>query len=442
MKSRFRDRASGITDNVLAGRSTAYQVTTGQYAYDITHIRSEPIGQPIFAEIERCWDELHPGPPYLKGGPLAIFKSVNPWHQVQGSAVHTRRVGSIQYTYSGGFLPSSFGTGSITKPDLQDVGISGIYGPNFGDPSSYGASAYNRFRPKTSGWDAATFLGELRELPKMLADNAKKFDKLFRGSGGKRSDLFMPKALAGNWLEYHFGWVPFVSDLNKMYNTYQNYDRILRRLRRQNDHWTRKGGTILSNYEVTDRVDLFSQDAPSVWPTPPTPLVNFPYPSRPNKWGNTYYETQTETEIWFRGSFKFHIPMFSGLGAARYSKLRAMQQVYGLRISPSVIWNLTPWSWLIDWFTNVGDVIDNVTAITLDRLVSRYAYIMGRSKQKRFNSSTIHFRDGSQNFLWCQQIDVKRRASASPFGFSLSPDDFSAKQWSILAALGLQQGRR
>jgi hypothetical protein len=34
---------------------------------------------------------------------------------------------------------------------------------------------------------------------------------------------------------------------------------------------------------------------------------------------------------------------------------KAARIVYGLELSPSNVWEAIPWSWLVDWFSNVGD---------------------------------------------------------------------------------------
>jgi len=439
-KTRLRTRATFAVSRTIG--VTEYSTkAAGVFFRSYSNYTATP-GSDV-TSMERTWDKLHPGPPFTSGGPFDCYKSTYPVDMVEGEAdyyfVHP---GGTTYRYRGGFLPAGFGTKPLSHNDCKNVGLIGPYDRDFGDNYSYGAAAWNKFRPKTSGFDAATALGELRELPGMLADAAKTFSKAFISMGGKKTDLFMPKSIAKEFLGYNFGWVPFVNDLRKLRKTYHAYDRILRRLRRQNNQWVRKGGIVLHTGEVTDRQDNFALDAPAIWPAPPTQLVRFPYSGRPNKWGNTTFETHHETDIWFEGSFKFHIPWMSGGGLPNWRTFQAHQQVYGLRISPSVVWNLTPWSWLADWFTNAGDIIDNVTAINADRLVARYAYIMGRSRVKRLNASTIHFKSGTVNCLWHQLIDVKRRQSASPFGFSLDTESFSKYQWSILAALGLSRGHR
>jgi hypothetical protein len=117
----------------------------------------------------------------------------------------------------------------------------------------------------------------------------------------------------------------------------------------------------------------------------------------------------------------------------------AAVHLFGLKPSPSVLWEIIPWSWLIDWCSNVGDVIDNLSARALDNLAAKYAYVMGTKKQEVTLISVADFYNGPQTETWSGTFTRKLRQEASPFGFDLSSDMFSARQWSILAALGISR---
>jgi hypothetical protein len=122
-------------------------------------------------------------------------------------------------------------------------------------------------------------------------------------------------------------------------------------------------------------------------------------------------------------------------------------KLLGIRITPEVLWDLEPWSWLVDWFSNVGDVFTNITRFSHDGLVMKYGYVMAR-----FDMTDEHTSYGT---LWKDATmstgmstivrgnTVKMRQHATPFGFGLSPStDFTARQWAIIGALGLTRGDR
>jgi hypothetical protein len=121
-------------------------------------------------------------------------------------------------------------------------------------------------------------------------------------------------------------------------------------------------------------------------------------------------------------------------------------KLLGARITPEVLWNLTPWSWAVDWFTNVGDVIHNVSRFMNDGLVMHYGYIMRkRSVTREYSHSggVVRVANGTKPIGILTQkfkTTVKERASATPWGFGLTFGSFTNRQKAIMAALGLTRG--
>lgn len=108
---------------------------------------------------------------------------------------------------------------------------------------------------------------------------------------------------------------------------------------------------------------------------------------------------------------------------------------FGLNFSPSVVYELTPWSWLIDWFSNAGDCISNMT--DYNDLTAKYAYVMG-SRESRFRiESEMYYHKTTLRDTFVHSLSRKQRVEANPFGFGLTWDALSARQLSILGALGI-----
>jgi hypothetical protein len=118
--------------------------------------------------------------------------------------------------------------------------------------------------------------------------------------------------------------------------------------------------------------------------------------------------------------------------------------VLGVLPNPETFYNLTPWSWLVDWKLNVGDVLKNITYLGKDGLVMRYGYIMEKIVRVETdtlsglvsNTSSAPYPTIVQRYTTVS----KRRIRATPYGFGLNPASFSKKQWAILAALGISKG--
>jgi hypothetical protein len=126
----------------------------------------------------------------------------------------------------------------------------------------------------------------------------------------------------------------------------------------------------------------------------------------------------------------------------RYFSAQA-NKLFGTRLTPATLWELTPWSWAADWFGNIGDIIHNASALGDDGLVIRYGYIMDS-----YESIVTYTQEGPIginhgpviNSLSLTRIHtLKRRYRATPYGFGLIPADFTTRQKAIVAALGISR---
>jgi len=148
-------------------------------------------------------------------------------------------------------------------------------------------------------------------------------------------------------------------------------------------------------------------------------------------------------DIWFSGAFQYFV---TKSGKNPFDELERYRQLsrklLDTEITIDTIYALTPWSWLIDWFVDFGDILGNVIAFQNDGLVLRYGYLMCQSIQDnvgRVGNVTIsgnHYNEITTTY----RVIRKERVKATPFGFGLNPSSFNAGQWSILAALGLTKG--
>jgi len=155
-----------------------------------------------------------------------------------------------------------------------------------------------------------------------------------------------------------------------------------------------------------------------------------------------YKQTVHTKETWFSGAFTYHIPsialykqtgMLEAVGKA--------QHLLGLELTPETVWNLAPWSWAIDWFSNAGDVVSNLSDWATDGLVLKYGYIMERITHEEtytlVGPSRLRFPTGTSASSVTLKYESKRRLPATPFGFGLSWNSFSPRQLAITAALGI-----
>lgn len=403
---------------------------------------------PRFSSIERCVDENHGKGPYKVGGPLDIIKLKAPvdelswlpsaWTTYYRCTLPPERKGWPRFKVVHGFFPSP----ALVKKCLdvfymstaQDELLQTGADPNgfvSSDVEQYGATAWNKFKPGKPGVDLGVSIAEAKEIPKMLHSTAKEFARLFRAARGRQSaERFLSsKRFADDWLNYSFGWVPFLSDLTSLYKTHKTIDTRMQRLTAYNGRWERRGGVVL-NDSSTDVVSSSSTNSGHYSPVGDTAYMRQPY-------GSHQLLCTSSKKVWFVGKFRYYIP---NLGKSKWQYYNQMRKQYGFNISPELVYNITPWSWLVDWFSNVGDVVANHCSV--DNLVAKYAYVMGTTSMNYTLNSTLDFYALSVPHIshsWNFQFTRKRRAVANPFGFGLTFDGLSLRQMSILAALGLSR---
>lgn len=285
------------------------------------------------------------------------------------------------------------------------------------DLTAMGTKGWAKFKPGKPVAGPAVFLAELRQLPTVplrLMARAKTFRDLAQGSGKE-------------YLNYEFGWKPFVRDVISFITAQENVAKNLDYLVRNNGRWVRRKGEV----SVTNSVDVTVGHAEAyLWPTLSTWLYwNTLTPPKGN------LTTTVKTRYWFSGKFRWWIPDLKSVEGLD----RVKRHLYGLDITPHTLWQIMPWSWLVDWFGSVGDIIDNLTN-NIDGLVAQYAYIMGNRETEYLYECTERLFDGSyQTASGALRYSVKMRASASPYGFGLLSSDLTDRQVAILTALGLSQ---
>ncbi len=301
-----------------------------------------------------------------------------------------------------------------------------------------GTKFLERTRPTKSAANVAQALLELLvDLPRLPFDvitrDQHKLQYLKRGSA--------------EYLNVVFGWSPLVSDVLKICRAIVYSDSILQQYRRDAGKTIRRSA---SNPVATITTNLGTRNG-----------IGMQYMSYGGV-GSGFYndlwaggeadrlgaETITDTiteKYWFAGAFSY---LFAGNDSfleksARYAQLA--NKVLGARIDIKVLWEIAPWSWLADWYGDMGAVIGVNNSIAQDNLVVKFGYLMRESHYTRNWSHTgITFAlSGPTGPLETTYFRKKKeRVRATPYGFGINPDVFSGQQWAILAALGLTKGNR
>lgn len=248
-----------------------------------------------------------------------------------------------------GYSPGNVATTHLLGGDLYEARTSGYMvsdqtpGIATGDHTSVDNAALRKFLNKVDNFHTqvagGVIVGEMRETLRMLRHPAKALqdglkgylDSLKKGSHGRNSQT-VSKVAAGLWLELSFGWRPLIADIEDAIKAYSNLGEKPHKL------------AISASY----RADTFRLNS---------------------KLGNAVHHAQTAC---FTTVEQLHTLM-----SRYYGKMKASVQTlprdrvsrhFGFAPEKFVptAWELMPWSFLIDYFANIGDILDAAGTITSD----------------------------------------------------------------------------
>jgi hypothetical protein len=244
---------------------------------------------------------------------------------------------------------------------------------------------------------ALTALGELPETLRMLEGAA---HSLYRDCDGwmKTAKKIMRSVkqprkhwreinnkLSSAWLETMFGWKPLINDINDSIGAYQDLQkRLTYPAVRQISSGKKKSFDISSTY------------APKV--------------------GSTFLIASGPRYRCVRAArYERHLVRFKGAMRSQSDtpEWRDTERAYGIDVGSFIptCWELLPWSFLVDYFVNVGDCLNSITTNTTNILYVNITVI----------TETNTFSDWIFDDTWVPSAGWKLSSgSASPSGSILS----------------------
>lgn len=248
---------------------------------------------------------------------------------------HPRVNGTIRW--SNGVVESEFNNYAGTGASFDAMGTNTM---TFLDPNVTPTIAYlttealARANPNARpDVDPFLFLWELKDFPRILRSMGEMYSK---NPAATRKRAIKEAAAIG--IQVRFGWIPLINDLRNLWNFAELASKRANRLKK------------LDKY-VSDKISLGT------------------YKSKTTAWdasvaGNrirSYELRQSSCKCWAVITHRVTMPRsVGGFGTIPddvYEQMgRALSISSGLH--PSTIWNMIPWSWLIDYLGNVGTVLE------------------------------------------------------------------------------------
>jgi len=246
------------------------------------------------------------------------------------------------------------------------------------------------------------------------------------------------------YLGYQFGWAPLHSEVQDVTNAARHHRDIMQNYRHN------EGKPIHRRFDFpVETLRLEEEVSPIAAPITGRLSTTWLFGGPAEAKRKVVYEKTTKR--WFEGSFSYGGPGKADNFQRGIHFGSEADAVYGLKLTPTLLWELAPWSWAVDWFSNAGDVINNVTMFGAAGLVMRYGFMMEETHE------SYHTEWGDGKF--CDNVGsvaspkivpkyegrgkrglfktTKSRIPASPFGFGVGWEDLSPTQLAITAAIGI-----
>ncbi len=288
---------------------------------------------------------------------------------------------------SGNFLPNQFAAGA--RP-LVTV-LSNL--------PSYNATLLAKTNPSRPVVDIPVFVFELGDLPKLV-----------RLAG--RS--MIEKASSAN-LAYQFGWKPLLGDLA---NLIQFTDMVAKRQRELERLYSKNG--LKRRARLGSNVSLLNTSNINIESVVANIFSKYSQRTTENVWGTVRWKP-------------------SSLPSIEDPKHRtaAFRAVLGLDLTASTVWEALPWSWLVDWFTNVGDILmasrNTIPAFPTGVCIMRTT-VCTRTWESA-TGPTVKWGGGTETHI------LKERAVGSALGLTASLPFLSMTRLSILGSLSVLKSK-
>jgi len=312
--------------------------------------------------------------------------------------------------------------------------------PYFGDfewiliQDKYRDRARLDLRPDRPAFNLLREAGELKDLPgqfRELKDTVENF-KSFHGN-------------AKSYLAVQFGWLPLVSSIRSYIDLYNTMEKRIRQLLKDDGKRVKRKRDY-----VTHASTKTSITKSYVWPdTGSTWQSLFDYPlighisGEPDiPWSVTTTVTQSH-RIWASGVYLYHLPP-GPKNLAYLQKL--LRNLANFRLTVGQVYDLVPWTWLLDWFTNVGNIVHSMDpGVGMDGAFQNF-FLMGEKLttvevEATFQAMDINTKAPVTYTLSCRhEFKHKLRDSlGGPFDIVDSGFEMTPFQLSILGAIGISK---
>lgn len=266
------------------------------------------------------------------------------------------------------------------------------------------------------------FIEQLYMLPSLP------FLRMLKGRG--------PGNPGSEYLNVVFGWKPLLGDIQTLALAITDSDKLVRQMRDQMSKMYHRKVFLVDQERTTTVTPCDLQfDAPPVYEPQYRTLGSV----CPTTGPNSVQLDQKIESVYFVGLFSFYFQEMESFLGKLTAYMSLAQQLLGGELTLDQLWEVTPWSWLIDWFTDTQEFFARLSRLSEDSLVLRYGYVMRSLLATRtYMSPNITSFDGTviptpQSSYSAYKVE---RVRSTPYGFGVDLTGMTPARWAILAALG------
>jgi hypothetical protein len=305
--------------------------------------------------------------------------------------------------------------------------------PNRSSYEIEATSLMRNMRPSKPEFELARFVGELRDV-KRLGANPLSNNSIFGGA----------------FLNYEFGIIPTIRDIQTAAEAVVKSDGILRDFAKHATEIVHRSRTLTLD---TD----FYEGSTTLIGGHQTVVVNGVQIKADcaGKYSSGGVGLKVRTTLDRKrvlrafADFEFYIGDPSGFLGRIDSYLDKAQKLLGSGASASTIWELTPWTWMSDWFFDIGGLLSYQQDVADNGLVARRSGFLIEDTYHslgHFSSSDWHSWYPEMCIITSTQPAVsitkkQWRWPGSPYSMSVNWD-LDNFQWAIIEALGLSRARK
>lgn len=322
-------------------------------------------------------------------------------------------------------------------------GFSGLsfVAPSASDMEAFNKRAYADMYPVIElVMDMPTFITEFTSIPDLFksstvkrfidiakssrlkkingaADDAEKAEKIIarklKNLKGDKAEV----ALAGDYLNWQFGWLPTMSDAQALYDTFRNLEKKL-------DQLIAHANKPQKAY-YSERIDV------------PEKVVDL----RESQWNDGLQVKLAKHTVKYTAvmRYSYDLPQLKTLKRDALVK-RAYLDALGFNNPLRTIWERVPFSFVLDWLIPVGDFLEQFSNHWVETTAKITDYSLSYKNLSPVNGELIYLRYGTGNYwVACQSqynFYCRTRALPNDDKFGLRVDNrFGSKQAMLSGAL-------